>query len=479
MKAVATPQSAEESKLARATTKDIEAAALQPGENAAAAILSGHASPSEDALEQSVTLARNEALAFAAPVRTPDKGGGPRNLRNPDLVIGALSQQKIDAPPAFHPLASRLAKRRANAKAVVYAEDNVGVQQMFTLRQGAVRREFIELFGGNEESEEAIKRGLKWLADQQHDDGYWSLHEFYGMPGKKNVGQGKSRSDTAATGFALLPFLGTGQSHKTGDYREQIGKGLKWLVDNQKENGDLYAGGAGNAHMYSHGVAAIALCEAYGMSRDQNLRAPAQKALDFIVSAQHRGSGGWRYNPGQSGDTSVVGWQVMALKSGEMAGLHVPPQTLALAGKWLDSVEGQGNSQGRFGYTSRGGTVAMTAEGLLCRQFMGLGRNDPSMRAGADFLATHLPAAGKDTSYYWYYGTQVMYHMQGDYWTRWNDNMRDMLIARQKTSGAVAGTWDPRDNFEQQGGRLYTTSLRLLMLEVYYRHLPLYRQLDQ
>ena len=230
--------------------------------------------------------------------------------------------------------------------------------------------------------------------------------------------------------------------------------------------------------MYSHGIAAIALCEAYGMTQDPELKQAAQQALNFITAAQHSG-GGWRYKPGQPGDTSVVGWQVMALKSGEIAGLQVPQQTLAGAVRWLDSAEGKGNSRGRYGYTGPGGSIAMTAEGLLCRQFLGSDRNDESVRPGADDLLTQLPKKGKDTSYYWYYGTQVMYHMQGEYWQQWNAAMRDLLIETQIKSGNLAGTWDATDSYEKSGGRIYATSLRLLMLEVYYRHLPLYRNLKQ
>jgi hypothetical protein len=258
-----------------------------------------------------------------------------------------------------------------------------------------------------------------------------------------------------------------------------VGKAVQWLITNQKPDGDLFVGPSSNAHMYSHGIAAIALCEAYGLSQDALLREPAQRAINFVVAAQHQGTGGWRYEPGQPGDTSVVGWQVMALKSGEMAGLTVPQASLDLAGKWLSAVEGAGPAIGTFGYAGPGGTPAMTAEGLLCRQFLGSRRNDASMRGGADYLLKNLPQQGRETSYYWYYGTQVMYHMQGDYWTAWNDHLRDTVVNTQVKQGHMAGTWEPADQWEKSGGRIFSTSLRLLMLQVYYRHLPLYRQLEQ
>ena len=231
--------------------------------------------------------------------------------------------------------------------------------------------------------------------------------------------------------------------------------------------------------MYSHGIAAISLCEAYGMTEDPALKAAAEKALGFIIAAQHKTTGGWRYQPGEAGDTSVVGWQMMALKSGEMAGLTIPPQTISLLDTWLRNVEANQPTGGLFGYTNRSVKPSMTAEGLLCLQFMGVDRNDPRMRAGADYLMKNLPNRNQQkTSYYWYYATQVMYHMQGKYWEAWNEPLRETLVSTQVNSGQMAGTWNPVDNWEKSGGRIYATAIKLLVLEVYYRHLPLYDQLD-
>ena len=175
----------------------------------------------------------------------------------------------------------------------------------------------------------------------------------------------------------------------------------------------------------------------------------------------------------------MVGWQLMALKSGEMAGLTVPPQAFEGVKKWLASVEGNKPVGGQFGYQSPTPTPAMTAQGLLCLQFLGVRRDDPRMKAGTDYLLQHLPRADGDTSYYWYNANQVMYHMQGKHWKAWNDKLRDLLVSAQVKEGTAAGSWKPADSREKPGGRLYATALRLLMLEVYYRHLPLYQQLDK
>ncbi len=352
------------------------------------------------------------------------------------------------------------------------------------------RTQRTEKEGGTKLSEAAVARGLDWLAQHQNSDGSWSLHAFHragNCNGRcKNPGV---QSDTAATGLALLPFLGVGETHKKrdgkysdvigdGKYRDVVENGLTWLVRNQRRDGDLR--GAGQGRMYAHGQAAIALCEAYAMTRDEDLRGPAQSALDFIVKAQHS-QGGWRYDPGQAGDVSVVGWQYMALRSGQMGYLSVPSETLERAGEFISSCKTD-----RYGgqYTYQPGVnyplPAMTAEALLCRQFGGWSSDHQGLIEGCRWLLrTNPPARSKPNMYYWYYATQMMHHMGGSQWNEWNGKMRDMLIGMQETRGHEAGSWTPLRggdrSFDTEGGRLYMTALAVCTLEVYYRHLPLYR----
>jgi hypothetical protein len=419
---------------------------------------------------RAIVLNRQPTSAPALSLPTRPEWGGRHKRLDERLIVGTLAPQRVDAAPSFSHVASQLNRPRALAKPVALANDNVGMEAMFTLRQGETRKEFIELFGGNQASEVAVNRGLEWLSNHQNQDGSWSLQRH----------EGSSTSDTAGTGFALLPFLAAGNTPTDGKYQRTVAKAVAWLLKTQKPNGDLLAPNDTAQHrMYAHGVAAIALCEVYGMTQQAELRDPAQRSLNYIAAAQHAPSGGWRYQPNEAGDTSVVGWQVMALKSGEMAGLTIPANTLEGAKRWLASVESNQPAGGQFGYNNRGVTPTMTAEGLLCIQFLGTTRNSARMRAGADFLLKNPPSSGRETSYYWYYGTQVMYHMQGEYWTAWNEKMRDLLVTTQVKDGPNAGTWNPADQWEKSGGRIYSTGIKLLMLEVYYRHLPLYQQLEQ
>ncbi len=326
-------------------------------------------------------------------------------------------------------------------------------------------------------SEAAVALALEWLANHQLPDGGWNYDHRLG-PCNARCGNGGSLTDcrTGATAQALLPFLGAGQTHKKGKYQKQVEAGLYFLSQQMKvraqqglQCGDLAQGGG---NMYSHGMAAIVLCEAYGMTQDKGLMVPAQLSLNHIVYAQDPVGGGWRYTPRTPGDTSVVGWQLMALKSGHLAYLQVPPQTIIGANKFLDSVM---SDYSYYGYTDPGRGQATTAIGLLCRMYLGWKKDHPGIEKGIQFLSQTGPSKGN--MYYNYYATQCMRHYEGELWVKWNEKMRDQLVNSQEKNGHLRGSWHMNgDHGSDRGGRLYCTSMATMILEVYYRHMPLYGQ---
>jgi hypothetical protein len=273
-----------------------------------------------------------------------------------------------------------------------------------------------------------------------------------------------------------------------------VKNGLQWLLKMQKTAGDL----KGDLHdsevegretsFYAHGQATMALGEAYALTRDPELLQPLQNALDFIYRAQHPETGGWRYRRLSSGDLSVLGWQLMAIQTARMAGLDVPLEVLDKASHFLDLVQEKNGSRYRYEPDNplKVPTPAMTAEGLLCRQYLGWPKNHPAMKSGVRYFhePDNLPrwSAGRRNVYYWYYAAQVLHNIQGPEWETWNAQLRDELVkAQSKGSRATNGSWHPFnprgaiDENAEKGGRLYITCMCLLTLEVYYRHLPIYR----
>ena len=383
----------------------------------------------------------------------------------------AARQLRLD-PLAPHPDLPDLVR----VKTTIVRSDSR--RAMLAARDPRVRVEMIRQEGGTTLTEAAVARGLRWLHLHQSEDGSWSLDRFQHSGNcQSRCGEpGRPRSDTAGTALVLLPFLGAGQTHLVGHYQDSVSLGLRWLIEHQESNGDLRADSSGNSGMYAHGQAAIVLCEAYAMTGDAQLREAAQRSIDFIVAAQHE-SGGWRYQPGQPGDTSVLGWQLMALQSARAAELNVPSHTLENAGHFLDSV---GDPEGaHYAYIQgQRPTPVMTAEALLCRMYLGWEMSRVGLQIGINTLVRdHLPHRQHSNFYYWYYGTQVMHHAGGAAWRKWNHHMRDVLVASQETSGHEAGSWRPQSDHDQTGGRLYTTALATCTLEVYYRHVPIFRRL--
>jgi len=376
--------------------------------------------------------------------------------------------------------------------------------EAFEQRNPLRRSEMSKQHGATEASERAVEMGLDFLARNQFPDGHWRLDAFP-QGGLPDAAPGQMRADTAATGLALLAFLGAGYTHIDNKHRTVVARGLDWLMANQQPGGELFTLPTDTdraARSYAHGIGAIALSEAYGMTRDPKLRDPAGGAIGFIVDFQHPTLGGWRYTRrdnetawNRESDTSVSGWQLMALKSAQMAGFEVPSRVTRGVGHWLDLAQTENGS--RYIYNpyagdspeQRAGRVpnrAMTAEGLLMRMYLGWDRRNPAMVAGADYLKENLPEiTARDPSlrdvYYWYYATQVMFQMQGDHWTTWNERLRPLLETTQVDDGPLAGSWHPErpvpDRWAHAGGRLYVTTLNLLMLEVYYRYLPLFKRL--
>jgi hypothetical protein len=225
--------------------------------------------------------------------------------------------------------------------------------------------------------------------------------------------------------------------------------------------------------MYCHGIATLALSEAYAFSGDERVLPGLNKALRYTIGSQHAG-GGWRYQPYDAGDMSQFGWQLMALQSAELAGIPVPVDTRARMIRFLTSAS-SGPAGGLASY--RPGdrvTRSMTAEALACRYFLKAANGPAACDEAAAFVIEEKPGDGPSNLYYWYYGTLAMFQRQGADWEAWNAALQRQLLYTQRYDGPRRGSWDPDPLWGGYGGRVYSTAMAALSLEVYYRYLPLY-----
>lgn len=389
---------------------------------------------------------------------------------------------ETDMPPVESPQAAPVAKPELTEAAVgtaAVAQPMVApaVGMLLAGRDAGRKQVLLGAAGGSDATEQAVGLALDWLKKQQSQkDGLWSLTGPYDDGGSQE-------NQLAATAMALLAFQGAGNTLTEGPHRAVVARAWGSLLKQQQEDGSFDVGQVPMQHaLYSHAQVTMALCELYGMSRDPKLAEPAARAVAYCVAAQGP-NGGWRYEPGKAGDMSVTGWYMMALKSAEMAGMAVPAATFEGVSGFLDTVA---KDKGvRYGYRRDSPlkaagpvTAAVTAEGLLCRQYLGWPQNDSRLLEGFELLMTEkifdFHGDSKDV-YAWYYITQVAHHLEGDSWRRWNERLREVLPREQVVKGRQRGSWDPSlDKWGHIGGRLFVTSFCVYMLETYYRHLPLY-----
>ncbi len=349
----------------------------------------------------------------------------------------------------------------------------------YGFRTGGGRRRATLRGGGSRRSENAVDRALEWLRRHQEEDGRWSAALVSAAWAEPDVAAAKSGGvegmDVAATGLATLTFLSAGHTEKTGRHRNTVVKAVKWLVKQQAGDGRI---GGGTARPgLQNAIAALALAEAYGMARVLKTGAAAQKAVDYSINVHQVKYSGWGYEPKAEPSTHVTGWFVMQLKMSLIAGLRVDGKGFEGAAAWTDSVteEGTGRVRSSPGKAPSPAATAVAAFGL--QLMMGWRRDHPRLVGAADYLAANLPVWKEDADlHYWYWGSLDMFQMGDHWWKMWNAGLRDMLVERQRKGAPdIDGSWDPMGGLLKDTGRVGSTAMAAMCLEVYYRYLPLYK----
>ena len=335
-----------------------------------------------------------------------------------------------------------------------------------TTRNAGMRGQMLARGGGDSMTEAAVLRALRWLKKNQQADGSWRAHK------------------AAMTGMALLAFLAHGEKPgESREFGETVQKAIEYLISTQPADGKF----PGN---YEHPIATYALCEAYGMTMNPNVKVAAEKGVYVIINGQHA-CGGWNYGmvgPETRNDTSVMGWAAQALKAAKMANAYSDVAALDKACKM--SIRGfqlNANPSGGFGYTEPGAT-GLSAVGALCLQFHGAG-NRPEVVNTLNLMdawkcSWAAPVApGGSPQYYFYYATQAKFHAGGARWKSWNEAMKPeylkaQIIISKEQSGYLdpdgkpqeIGSWENKDAHTDRP--VMDTCLAALQLMVYYRYLP-------
>lgn len=360
--------------------------------------------------------------------------------------------------------------------------DQPPLPQTYADRFAKDRDQLVEQRGGSEQTEKAVRAALGWLANAQSESGGWDASKFGAGKARVVLSQDRrgagAQADTGVTGLALLAFLGAGHTHASGAYTHEVAGGLEYLRQRQRADGSLYGDAHFFARMYCHSMATFAVCEALAVTKDKRLEPMARAAVRYTLSMQHPTDGGWRYQRGDSGDTSQLGWQIMTLKSAQLADIGISKTTWTRVDRFLRRVR-RGHNGGLAAYRPNSAVSrSMTAEALFCRLLQNEQHIGELSNAAIDeavtSIAEQFPNVEQKNLYYWYYATLALHRCQqnssvaAEAWESWNHRLTTTLVTTQQADGS----WDVDTAWGGCGGRVYTTALSALCLEVYYRYNP-------
>lgn len=410
---------------------------------------------------------------FQAPRLSEGQFDNPNQLAKSSMVEGQFVRPKGSQSASLAAETTSTATVAATRRA-----DGQPMPQVYSLRSPENRLQAAVKRGGSPETEQAVANALKWLAENQSKDGRWNPRKLGGGREDRVLGHDRegagSDADSGITSLAVLAFLANGHTHLEGPYQNVVQNALEYIVSQQDTDGNLAGGAKLFARMYCHSMSLLAISEAHAMTGDRRLAVPVQRGVNFSLKAQNSRDGGWRYQPGDEGDMSQFGWQVLALHSAEVGGIDVPQSSKDNMVRFLDACCISPNKGVAAYRPGQGPNTTMTAEALVCRNLLGQRLSRLTVQEAHQRIGRSLPTPERVNMYYWYYGTLAMFVSGGDAWEQWNQQMKHTLLTLQTTSGVNAGSWEPNGLWAGYGGRAYSTAMGALTLEVYYRYLPVY-----
>lgn len=408
--------------------------------------------------------AKEVIKAAEARIKATPAANSSKNLMN---QAGQLAQARIELEQGIN---SKLAEK-ANAEAGSFGQRNAGG---WGGGDGGGRKLMVKRSGGSSATESAGDSALRWLAYHQEADGHWDTAKYEGL----------KEDSQAGTALALLTFLGAGHTEKVGEYKNNVQRAVAWLKATQAANGRLGSGELSQdpllkfRELSDHALATLALSEAAGMANIPETRVAAQKALDFLCGE----------NPFKtvlpllstdkgftSMDSASIGWMQFALKSGKIAGLELKPEAFEAVIDFMTP-----RHKGESVTLVRERNVLETLIGVNCLNQTGVKRD--ATRPALEWVSKQdkvMPVfSGNEADYdhaVLYFGTMAYFNEGGDAWQRWNEKLKGGLVGTMEKKGDTAGSWNPQGVWKSRG-RVFSTALSGLCLEVYYRYTPMLKQ---
>jgi len=304
---------------------------------------------------------------------------------------------------------------------------------------GRQKKRNLRAEGGGQKTQRTADMGLEWLMRNQRDDGSWA--------------GGGDLTDEAATSLALLAFLGAGETHKHGQYRDIVGQGFDWLTARRTADG-WFVPTTAKRRFRDHATVTLAFAEAFGLTGSPRYRDPAVTGVRRLLDAARKGA--------LSSAEDIV-WFAMACKGLKASGLYT--STTRYDVFVLHDIA-------KLPAITEPRDSAMV---LLARIFAGADpRKSQKVQDAVNHQLSDLPVwdeeAGSIDMRRWYFGTLAIFTVGGDAWKRWNDAMKVVIIDQQRRKGEEAGSWDPMGVWTKRSGRVAATALMVMCVEVYYRY---------
>ena len=301
-----------------------------------------------------------------------------------------------------------------------------------------------------------VPLGLAWLASRQSPEGSWD-------------------GDAGTTGLALLALLGTGETHQSGTHKAVVQRGLECLRERQDSDG-CFIPRTSPGFPRDHAFAALAMCEAYGLTSSPQFKEPARRGVAFALTTRSpagvwvRGEAGRAETGGESVDVETTVWMAMLLNSATMCELDATGAYKAAEAEVvaaLDRITDGGT--GRVGGATGG---LDTAAALLARILAGrTPASDPLLRRMADAVLEEPPSLDDARAVArTYFGTMAIYQFGGRRWRRWAEPMVEAIRASARFEPGVPGRvwWDAK-GAGTAAGPVRATALCCMTLSVFYR----------
>jgi hypothetical protein len=293
-----------------------------------------------------------------------------------------------------------------------------------------------------------VEWGLWYLTGRQEDDGRWDAAKW---------GAG-SASDVEVTALSLLAYLAAGYTGESGRFQFAVNAATKYLSSKQTESGLI-----GSSDLREHATAGLALTEYWAMTKLPALEKPVRQAHDYLRRCQLP-SGAWPSRKSTRPDDATDILTLMMLKSGKLAGIKLADQALKKAGACIQSkLDAPPKSQD-----------LQPVPGAYLASFFSGAPDDQKRRETLRAFLELSPRGVLGDPYACWFATLGSFNHGGSAWKSWDPKMKARIFGEFRTKGPDFGGWLTGGEESQRLGKIGTTALRLLVLEIYYRYLPIY-----